>query len=67
MMQFVFGSLAVLFFLLALNEATGIADFKTIGGYVGLLTGSAAIYVAMAEVLKEQLGKDVLPLWPVKK
>jgi succinate-acetate transporter protein len=64
-MQFVFSSLTLLFFLLALNEATGITAIKTIAGFVGLLTGSAAIYVAMAEVLKESLGKEILPLWPV--
>ncbi|MGD0818314.1 MAG: acetate uptake transporter [Methanomassiliicoccales archaeon] len=66
MMQLVFSTLTLLFFLLAISEATGSGDIKTLAGYVGLLTGSAAIYVAMAEVLRESLGRDFLPLWPVK-
>lgn len=65
-MQFVFSTLTLLFFMLAISEATGSGDIKILAGYVGLLTGAAAVYVAMAEVLHSSLGKEVLPLWPTK-
>ncbi len=65
-MQFVFSTLTLLFFMLAISEATGSVDIKILAGYVGLMTGAAAVYVAMAEVLHSSLGKEVLPLWPTK-
>lgn len=60
--QFVFGSLAVLFFLLALGDATGNQAIKHLAGYEGIICGASAIYTAMAEVLNEQFGRTVLPL-----
>ncbi|QZA78572.1 acetate uptake transporter [Deefgea tanakiae] len=58
--QFVFGSLTVLFALLALGDFTEIAVIKQIAGVVGIACGSAAIYAAMAQVLNEVYGKTVL-------
>ena len=64
-LQFVFGSLAVLFFLLALSDMTGSSDIKVLAGIVGLACGAGAFYTSMAEVLNEVYGKTVMPIWPV--
>lgn len=61
-LQFIFLSLTILFFLLALGDLTGIAVIKTIAGYEGIICGLSAIYLAMAEVLNEAYGKTVLPI-----
>jgi len=65
-LQFVFGSLAVLFFLLAAGDYTGSAALKTFTGWAGVVCGASAIYAALAQVLNESLGKTVLPLGAVK-
>jgi len=65
--QFVFGSLTVLFFLLSLSEVTGITFIKTIAGLEGIICGFSAVYLAMTEVLNEVYGKEVLPICPKKK
>lgn len=61
-LQFIFLSLTILFFLLSLGDLTGIALIKTIAGYEGIICGLSAIYLAMAEVLNEAYGKTVLPI-----
>ncbi len=67
-LQVVFGSLTLLFFLLAIGDYTGAgADFKHLTGYEGLVCGLAAIYTGLAQVLNELYGKTVLPLGMVKK
>ena len=66
-LQFVFGSLAILFFLLSLSDVTGIAMIKTIAGLEGIVCGFSAFYLAIAEVLNESHGKIVLPICPKKK
>jgi succinate-acetate transporter protein len=60
-LQFVFLSLWILFFLLALRDWTGMASFGTIAGYEGIICGASAMYLAMAELLEETLGKRILP------
>jgi hypothetical protein len=66
-LQFVFGSLTILFFLLSLSEVTGAAWVKTIAGLEGVICGFSAVYLAIAEVLNEVYGKTVLPICPKKK
>ncbi len=67
-LQVVFGTLTILFFLLAYGDFTGAsADFKHATGFEGLLCGFAAIYTGLAQVLNELAGKIVLPLGAVKK
>ena len=61
-LQFVFLSLTILFFLLAVADITGVAWIKTLAGYEGIVCGGSAIYLAMAEVLKESFRKEVLPI-----
>ena len=65
-LQFVFFSLALLFFLLALGDATGNAAIKTFAGWEGIICGLSAIYTALAQVLNEVYGRVMLPIGPVK-
>jgi succinate-acetate transporter protein len=67
-LQVVFGTLTILFFLLAIGESDyARPDFKHFTGYEGLVCGFAAIYTGLAQVLNELAGKIVLPLGVVKK
>ncbi len=66
-LQFVFGSLTLLFFLLALGDFTGNSFIKAFAGWEGIVCGLSAIYAAAAQVLNEVYGKTVLPICPVKK
>ncbi|NPV63085.1 MAG: acetate uptake transporter [Methanotrichaceae archaeon] len=65
-LQFVFLSLTVLFFLLALGDFTGNSSITTLAGYEGIICGFSAIYTGLAQVLNEVYGKIVAPLFPVK-
>ena len=66
-LQVVFGTLTVLFFLLALGDYTGSGTIKLIAGYEGIFCGFAAIYAGLAQVLNEVYGKTVAPIGPVKR
>ncbi|PVX26285.1 MAG: hypothetical protein CW691_01890 [Candidatus Bathyarchaeum sp.] len=68
-LQFVFGSLVVLFFLLTTVRLTGNTDslLLTITGIEGIICGASAIYTGIAEVLNETYDRTVLPLCPVNK
>jgi succinate-acetate transporter protein len=67
-LQVVFGTLTILFFMLAIGDFTGAsAGFKHATGYEGIVCGFSAIYAGLAQVLNELFGKTVLPLGPVKK
>jgi Predicted membrane protein len=61
-LQFIFASLVILFFLLALADATGSATIKIIAGYEGVLCGASAIYAAMGQIINEVYGRNVVPL-----
>ncbi len=60
--QVVFGSAALLFFIIAAGDYTGDATIKTVGGYVGIFCGFSAFYLAMADILNEAYGKKILPI-----
>ncbi|MDH5481912.1 MAG: acetate uptake transporter [Candidatus Bathyarchaeota archaeon] len=71
-LQFVFMSLAILFFLLAAksallayNSTMDLTLFTRIIGIEGIICGLGAVYLALAEVLNEAHGKTVLPICPV--
>ncbi len=64
---FVFGTLVVLFFLLAAGEATGNHTITTIAGYEGIVCGLSAMYTGLAQVLNEVFGRTVAPLGMAKK
>lgn len=61
-LQFVFGSLVILFFMLAIKDFTGNAALGKLAGFEGIICGASAIYLAMAEVLNEKYGRTVLPI-----
>ena len=60
--RIVFGSLTVLFILLALGDFTGVHLIHTIAGIVGIFCGLSAIYSAMGQILNAEFGKTILPL-----
>jgi succinate-acetate transporter protein len=66
-LQFVFLSLTILFWLLALADWSGVAAVGILAGIEGIICGLSAIYTAAAQVLNEVYGKTKLPIWPVKK
>lgn len=66
-LQVIFFTLFVLFFLLALGDATGNEAIKTFTGYEGIFCGASAIYAGLAQVLNEVYGRTVWPLGAVKK
>ena len=60
--QVVFGSLTVLFFLLAIGDFAGNHTITTIAGFEGIFCGLSAIYNAMGQILNAEYGKKVSPL-----
>jgi succinate-acetate transporter protein len=66
-LQFVFGSLTILFFLLAIGDATKNESITRLAGYEGIICGGSAIYTGIANLLNEVYGYTVLPLGPVRK
>ena len=59
-LSFIFLTLFILFYLLALKDWGFIS-----GGWIGIegiICGFSAIYLAMAEVINENLGKTILPI-----
>jgi len=70
-LQFVFMSLAILFFMLTIRDLTGnpmlfgTFTFNNLTGIEGTICGLSAVYLALAEVLNEAHGKTVLPIGPV--
>lgn len=60
--KLVFGSLTILFALLAAANFTGSHVIHTIAGYEGILTGLFAFYEGMALIINEKHGKELLPL-----
>jgi succinate-acetate transporter protein len=69
-LQFVFMSLAILFFMLTIRELTGnptlfgTFTFNNLTGIEGVICGLSAVYLALAEVLNETHKKTVLPICP---
>ena len=64
-LQFVFATLTVLFFLLALGDHTGNTAIKHVAGFEGIVCGASAIYTGVAGLLNEQFGRTVLPIGSV--
>jgi succinate-acetate transporter protein len=69
-LQFVFMSLAILFFMLTVRDLTGnptlfgSVTFNNLTGIEGIICGLSAVYLAIAEVLNEAHQKTVLPTCP---
>jgi succinate-acetate transporter protein len=65
-LQFVLGSLTLLFFLFATGTATGSRFITTMAGWEGVLCACSAIYTGFAQILNEVLGRSVIPLGEYK-
>jgi succinate-acetate transporter protein len=63
-LMFVFGSLAITFFLLAGGQWSPACNQAA--GYVGFVCGCSAIYTAFAEIWQESLGLNMPGLRPVR-
>jgi hypothetical protein len=57
----VFGTLFILFFLLAAGVTN--ASVHTFAGYEGIVCGLSAMYAAIAQLLNELYGRTILPLF----
>lgn len=61
--QVIFGTLTILFFLLAYGDFTGASPaFRHATGYEGIFCGLSAMYAGVAQVINESFGKTILPL-----
>ena len=61
-LQFIFATLTILFFLLALGDYSGNTFLKTFTGYEGIICGGSAIYTGAGALLNEMYGREVFPL-----
>jgi len=66
-LQVVFATLTILFFMLAIADATGSTLVKQVAGYVGIICGLSAVYTGLAQVLNEVYRRTILPICPVKR
>ncbi len=66
-LQLVFGTLTILFWLLALGNLLESPGIIRLAGYEGILCGGLAIYTGLSQVLNEIYGRDMLPLGAVVK
>jgi succinate-acetate transporter protein len=64
-LQVVFGSLTLLFFLLAIGNGLSDPDVIKVAGAVGVFCALCAMYTGLAQVLNEVYGRTVAPIWPV--
>jgi len=64
-LQVVFGTLVILFWLLAVRDWAGSEVVGKIAGWEGIIVGLSALYAAIAQILNEIYGKTVLPIGPV--
>ena len=66
-LQVIFATLTILFFMLAIADATGSILVKQVAGYVGIICGLSAVYTGLAQVLNEVYRRTILPICPVKR
>jgi hypothetical protein len=64
-LQFVFMSLAILFFLLTAWQLSSNSNVQQIAGYVGVICGLSAVYLGLAEVINEAHGQ-IIPIGQIK-
>ena len=66
-LQVVFGSLTILYVLLAISTWTGNASLGKVAGCEGIFVGLSAMYGSIAQIWNEVYGHVVLPLGVVQK
>lgn len=57
-----FGSVVVLFFLLAIADFTGNTTIKLIAGADGIFAGAFALFIALSMVINSTFGRELIPL-----
>ncbi len=60
--KLVFGSLTILFLLLAIGDFTEIHAIKVTAGIVGIICGLFAIYSAIGQIINNESGKNIVKL-----
>lgn len=60
--QIVFGSLTILFLLLALHNFTGSHVIGVIAGIEGIFCGASAIYTAVAGIVDGEFNRPIMPV-----
>ncbi len=60
--KIVFGSLALLFFLLAIGDFANSSLITTIAGYLGIVCGLSAFYSAVGQIINSEFNKQFFPL-----
>ncbi len=66
-LQFIFATLAILFFLLAASENSTSSSLKTFTAYEGIVCGASAIYTGAGALINEIYGRIIIPLGAVVK
>jgi succinate-acetate transporter protein len=66
-LQFIFATLTILFFLLALSENSTNESLKAFTAYEGIVCGASAIYTGAGALLNEIYGKTIFPLGVIVK
>lgn len=61
-MRWLFGSVVVLFVLLAVANITGIHLIHHLAGVEGVICGSIAIYVGMGQLVNQSYGRELMPM-----
>ena len=64
-MQVVFLTLTILFFGLMLGDFTGNEMITKVSGIIGIICGATAVYAAFAALLKNEFGREILPVCEV--
>lgn len=60
--QILFGSVVILFFLLAISKFAESHLVHEIAGFEGIICGATALYIAMANVINDSYKKKVMPV-----
>jgi len=66
-LQVVFGSLTILYVLLAISEWTANGTLVKVAGWEGIFVGLSAMYGSIAQIWNEVYGETVLPLGQVQR
>ena len=66
-LQLIFGTLVVLFFLLAFAKYFQSETLEHIAGWDGILCGLSAMYLCFTQIINEVYEKTIFPIGPVKK
>jgi len=60
--RLIFGSLALLFFTIALGDFTGVLAITRIAGWIGIITGALALYSSVGQIINNEYKREVFPL-----